>query len=500
MKDIAIIQAGGLGTRMGRHTRNKPKCLVPHMGRTILENNLLHLSSYKVYVIVDHLGDLVETYLRDILKRSDVEVVRAPEKSTTSGVKEIMSANPGSRFVVIWSDLYLSKDPGMPESESISVGVTNDFKCRWSVRDGELAREASGENGVMGIFWFPNACSAADFDSSKSLVGGNLARLGIPFEKRLVSGVVEIGDAEEYERLVESGSKSRFFNSVQIFGDYVEKRCVDPSFSHLIEDEKRWYAHVGAKCDFVPRVLSLDPFRMQRIEGSSPHLAVADEASRRRVVESICDSLSSLHSFESRPSVDSDYEDVYVVKTLSRVECVSSLIPFFDRRFIKINGLECLNPFHESARDDFVSGIRTIFGREYRLVHGDPTFSNIIVGSGLKPFLIDPRGRFGGTVLYGDAFYDWAKLYYSVIGNYDSVNRKAFEVRIGDGAVDIDCESNGYENQAPILVERSGMEIGTMRLLHSLIWMSLTGYVREDVDSVMYSFYKGVFLWNETRR
>jgi GTP:adenosylcobinamide-phosphate guanylyltransferase len=500
LKDIAIIQAGGLGMRMGRHTRNKPKCLVPHMGRTILENNLFHLSSYKVYVIVDHLGDLVETYLKDILKRSDVEVVRAPEKSTTSGVKEIMSANPDSRFVVIWSDLYLSADPGMADSESILVGVTNDFKCRWSVRDGELLRETTGENGVMGIFWFPNSFEASDFDSSKSLVGGNLARLKVPFEKRLVDGVVEIGDAEEYERMVESGSKTRFFNSVQICGDYVEKRCVDPAFSHLIEDEKRWYAHIGAKCDFVPRVLSLDPFRIQRIEGSSPHLVVTDEAARRRVVELICDSLSNLHSIESRPCVYSDYEDVYVAKTLARVDCVSSLIPFFNRRSIKINGFECLNPFHESAKDNFTSEIRTIFGRKYRLVHGDPTFSNIIVRPDLKPFLIDPRGRFGGTVLYGDAFYDWAKLYYSVSGNYDSVNRKAFEVRLGDGSVDIDCESNGYESQSPILVERSGMEIGTMRLLHSLIWMSLTGYVREDVDSVMYSFYKGVFLWNEIPR
>ena len=35
-----------------------------------------------------------------------------------------------------------------------------------------------------------------------------------------------------------------------------------------------------------------------------------------------------------------------------------------------------------------------------------------------------------------------------------------------------------------------------MTLHQSLIWLSLTGYVKEDYDSILYSFFYGVLLWN----
>ena len=55
------------------------------------------------------------------------------------------------------------------------------------------------------------------------------------------------------------------------------------------------------------------------------------------------------------------------------------------------------------------------------VIHGDPVFSNILIDKFGKIKLIDPRGVVGDkTTIYGDIFYDYAKVYQSLLG-YDEV-------------------------------------------------------------------------------
>lgn len=50
---------------------------------------------------------------------------------------------------------------------------------------------------------------------------------------------------------------------------------------------------------------------------------------------------------------------------------------------------------------------------------------------------MNPRGYFGKTKFYGDKDYDWAKVYYSLAGNYDQFNQKKFALSIGDKSVEL---------------------------------------------------------------
>jgi capsule biosynthesis phosphatase len=53
------------------------------------------------------------------------------------------------------------------------------------------------------------------------------------------------------------------------------------------------------------------------------------------------------------------------------------------------------------------------------LIHGDPVFSNIILSNEKKIIFIDPRGSSGDNfTMYGDIYYDFAKVYQSLTG-YD---------------------------------------------------------------------------------
>jgi len=58
---------------------------------------------------------------------------------------------------------------------------------------------------------------------------------------------------------------------------------------------------------------------------------------------------------------------------------------------------------------------------EYKIIHGDLVFSNIILTNTGKIRLIDVKGKQGNDLsIFGDCFYDYAKIYQSLIG-YDEI-------------------------------------------------------------------------------
>ena len=39
-------------------------------------------------------------------------------------------------------------------------------------------------------------------------------------------------------------------------------------------------------------------------------------------------------------------------------------------------------------------------------------------------------------------------------------------------------------------------KIKNIEIIHSLIWLSLSGYVKDDIDSILASFYNGIYWMN----
>jgi hypothetical protein len=54
------------------------------------------------------------------------------------------------------------------------------------------------------------------------------------------------------------------------------------------------------------------------------------------------------------------------------------------------------------------------------VIHGDPVFTNVfLTENGIK--FIDPRGKIGDSnTIFGDVYYDFAKVYQSILG-YDFI-------------------------------------------------------------------------------
>jgi thiamine kinase-like enzyme len=138
--------------------------------------------------------------------------------------------------------------------------------------------------------------------------------------------------------------------------------------------------------------------------------------------------------------------------------------------------------------------------KEFAFIHGDCTFSNMMVRENGAPVLIDPRGYFGYSELYGDVRYDWAKVYYSIAGNYDQFNLKRFRLHIADTpdeGVKLEIASNHWEMLADDFIRMTGQDAYEIKLLHAVIWLSLTTYAWQDYDSVCGAFYNGIYYLEE---
>lgn len=144
----------------------------------------------------------------------------------------------------------------------------------------------------------------------------------------------------------------------------------------------------------------------------------------RLIMTRLMEVLQKLHSVDTfEPNVPAGI-NMYVDKTKIEHDKYANNTTLFGSDLV-INGVRF--PIFESMWGDVQKLINDLRICEHRLahIHGDFCFSNILVGvSHHRPIFkfIDPRGRWGnlqGTI--GDPLYDYAKLYHSVVGNYEHI-------------------------------------------------------------------------------
>jgi len=139
------ILAGGLGTRLRALSPDRPKALVPVLGRPFLDLQLAQLAAQRIERVVlclSYLGAMIEEHVGDG-SRYGLRVTYShdgPEQVGTAGA--IKNALPllGDRFFVIYGDSYLTAD----------------------YRAIQAAFERSGKAGLMTIYRNENALAPSN--------------------------------------------------------------------------------------------------------------------------------------------------------------------------------------------------------------------------------------------------------------------------------------------------------------------------------------------------
>ena len=279
------------------------------------------------------------------------------------------------------------------------------------------------------------------------------------------------------------------------------KEAIDLDYAHLIAQEIEWYkAAEDLGFGRIPVVNKhAEQLTMSRIQGNHVwDIENLTEREQRSILSDIIYTLQDLHDRGRESSVESEVRNVYINKTQTRVSSVSRIIPGFDRESFTVNGVKCINYFHSKYTyiwDEINDALQPTW---FTPIHGDPTFSNTIIDHNLKAWFIDPRGYFDKPGIYGDPVYDFVKVYYSAVGGYDSFNRRKFKLHIDNDTCEIIMAPPVTANVAQqVFEELLPEQMANIELLHGLIWLALSGYAKDDIDSVIGSFYLGLYWLNK---
>lgn len=313
---------------------------------------------------------------------------------------------------------------------------------------------------------------------------------GLQFERLGIAGTKEFGLLEEYEKL--ERERCRPFNRVTFLEDHVIKAGLDEQGKKLAVRECRWYEHAKKlHLSALPRIDSVDPLVMERIKGKNIFEYEFSYAEKAEILKNLIAVLKQLHAGKTVLADSFSLKEAYFNKTMRRLKPLRDLIPFANQTYIYVNGKKCRNVFF--FQRELERKLACLDCREFAFIHGDCTFSNMMLREDKTPVLIDPRGYFGFTELYGDPLYDWAKLYYSIVGNYDHFNLKEFQLDIGEKGVQLSVKSGHWEDMEDKFFALTEAKPEEVKLLHAVIWLSLTSYAWQDYDSICGAFYNGLY-------
>lgn len=490
-----IIQAGGKGTRLEGLTRNRPKCLVPVNNLPIIFYTLKKFPDAEFYIITDYKTEVLEKYLKAFAEGYKYKIIKTDKKGTVSGINNALNNfTSEEKVTILWCDLILSPDFKIPTDDENYLGISKDFECRWSYKENEFVKEPSKKDGVAGLFIFKNKSQLIGLPEEGALVPWLKAK-EFCFKCIDLTGTKEIGTLLSYSENNNDIRRWRPFNSMKFIGDIVIKDGINEQGKKIAIDERNWYKFVKEKgFEFIPEIYEYEPLKMKKVQGKNIYdYDCLTKTQKEEILLNIINALEKLHNLVPPITAnDKDSEITYITKTFERLEKVKDLVPFANKEFIKINSHYYKNVFFD--KEKFVNILESLFPKKFHLIHGDCTFSNLMFDTfNMKTILIDPRGYFGTSKLYGDIDYDWAKLYYSIKGNYDQFNRKKFTLDIKNNEVELAIKTNGWEDMEEFFFDNiKDVDKNKIKILHSVIWLSLTTYAWEDYDSICGAFYNGV--------
>jgi len=494
-----IIQAGGKGTRLEHLTENKPKALVSIHGKPNIFHIMSKFKKAHCFIIGDYKKEVFKSYLQ-LFASQKYTFIEASGHGTASGIAQSLKLIPKHAPVLItWCDLYV-RGAFLPEKLDLKcnyIGLSNNlFICRWRFRKGVLEEESSQRLGVAGVYLFKDKEEITSIPKSGEFCQ-YLRDKKIEMRPIQLKNVQEFGMINLYKKVIKRFANTRPFNQISLENKIVTKTAIDKQGKKLAILEGGWYEKiVNQNLAFVPKIYQINPLKMQYVEGVSLHKFKTDKSTKKKILLQITYNLKKLHTlYGTIPSITSNDHEALLGKTKTRLDSIASLIPDINRETFIINGVECINFYKNwNLVENLVS---KHFGSCYTFIHGDPTFSNTMIDKNGKIFFIDPRGYFGKIKLFGDEDYDWAKLYYSLVGNYDQLNNKNFRISMNNGRIQLKIQSNRWEFLEMTFFSEICRSQEKIKIYHAIIWLSLTSYIWDDYDAVCASFYNGMRLMQE---
>lgn len=539
-----VIVAGGLGSRLAPLTNHIPKFLVNIGKNTGYVEQVRYWQQYTEFRIpedvVEDLGDdaynTIEPGSLTVIVHSNYEdLIRAYHAMYFPKipliVKTVDEAN-GSAHAILstcdhlngkpvffqWCDVMPGED--IPAGEMVehyhgkNVVFTNyDHPNRYGLvkkgtgwADVKPQLREDGRGGIFGLYYVNNFTTNVMYVDGQDFVDV-LEQYGEMREHRL-SSIVDWGDKPKLERTRDTADAAREFNKVEFHGDLVLKSALNEQGETLIKREIKWYNELLTLGLDVQRPVfwphpTESSFVMSRVQGVPvfQFWKTLDAENRGLVLERVFDQMDELHRIHQSGmshTLADHIRDVKIEahdKLLSRYAEIENVVKAFGEVHT-VNGQRLTETDPRKIISALYAELVDLYDNDdtrYSVIHGDMQMSNTMINPDtMEVSLIDPRGYFGKSEVYGLADYDIAKMYYSLTG-YDLFNySRDFGIKsLKDGVIEFDIPKPDVTGCEEIMEARFKH---AHRLWLAVIWLGLAGYIKNDPVKSVCAHYHGLAM------
>jgi len=487
--DYVVIVASGKGSRLNPLTKYIPKILVTVNNKPFIESLIEYWNQYAKNIIIIHNTEYKQIIQFYTNKYENINLIQFDELTGTADTinKTITNEYYNKNILFSWCDII--------PKELINLDLINETtiftygnECRYNAEKNKISKKAGGN--IVGLYYIQN------YQGLKYTIGEDICdcfqRNFNYFSTYQLNHLIDIGDMDKFIsfNFVEP---TRFFNKIDFFDNYIIKSPLNEQGIQIIKKEINWYKFIATnnKYDFIPKFKELENNRLEleflKAEPLYKTFKHLNKEDKQKVLDNIYNTLKILHSKTIDVKETQMIEDIHIESTkkiYERIEKIKPLLNYFGK-INKVNGIT-IEKF-----DIIIEHMKTILSSndsKYSLIHGDCQFSNILFDS-KNIFLIDPRGYFGNTEVYGLPEYDYAKVLYALTG-YDYFNN--------NNIIDVTVSNNEIIfNIDTFIDEVKYISNDKIKAWLVIIWFGLAQYNSNNVMKCLVSYYNGFYWYNK---
>jgi capsule biosynthesis phosphatase len=274
-------------------------------------------------------------------------------------------------------------------------------------------------------------------------------------------GLISIPTVEKIVNKLPNNSENRLEKSDNIItksGNAAQLEGEIYYYENMPKQSKKWFAEYYGKLNNPPR------FMMEHIDGLPLSYLWSENLLQKKHVDKIFEFLDEIHGYEGGDQI-MDVATNYTEKLRKRF-AVAEDYPFEGAAVLQKKVLDFLDSYIANGQYKIVN-----------MIHGDCWFPNLLYTYKNELKCIDMRGKWGSQkTLSGDANYDFAKLYQSILG-YD--------------AIVFDLKKNTNEEMVAYFLEKCLTRGVTEPTLRGLTAGLVSGYIwsiRSEKKSVVWDW------------
>jgi thiamine kinase-like enzyme/UTP-glucose-1-phosphate uridylyltransferase len=487
-----ILACAGKGIRLYSESLELPKPLLFYKSKPIIAHliDIYRQISNDIIVVIsnDRFGTILKSWLQDYYETPPWLrfVVQPQPAGTNDAVGRALGIVIHKHILVSWGDIIPNSEDFLNSfSGQRSVFYTADIDCRFGIKNNTIVQEQS-RPGFLGIYYLtekPNINPSKE-DFIENFIGQEITTKQID--------VISIGNLSEFiQNKPYKKTPTRYFNKLEFTESVVIKTPLTSAAEDLQSKEINWYNNSSKVLkSYLPKYnIENNKLILERINGKNlSEVKLTSEFWRIKLPAL----LISLH--QKKVSVDpASCIDTYILKPNQRFDKVKNTIKAWFGDKIIING-------KDYTKWSFPNTPADLIPKNFTFIHGDLQFSNMRMDTNNNLKVIDPRGYFGHTLLYGDPAYDIAKLLYAIDG-YHRVNEGKFAVHNTKNGTILIHQSDYISDDIKWFFSwaQETYKISKEKLdfLVFGIWLSLTSYIINDPLAIIASFCKAMIRSKE---